>query len=114
MAQSPNPLTTTSSRRILRLNHYIGLILIAFIFVAVNMIGAKQFFRKNISGSAYTQIGGQSLQIVRALPETVGIINFVSPSGDPAAELIGMDVERLLEDYRYRSNGKVEIRKVNP
>lgn len=107
-------LTKTSSRRILRLNHYIGLILIAFIFVAVNMIGAKQFFRKNISGSTYTQIGSQSAELVRGLAEPVSIINFVSPSGDPVAELIGMDLERLLEDYRYKSNGKVEIRKVNP
>jgi len=107
-------LTQTSSKRILRLNHYIGLVLMLFIFVAANLIGAKQFYRKNFSANAFTQITEQSLNIIRALPEPVTLVNFVAPEADEAASLIGYDLEKLLADYRYKSNGKVEVRKVNP
>lgn len=108
------PSAKPTSRRVLRLNHYIGLALMAFIFVAINLISAKQFFRKNISGNTYTQISEQSVNIIRALPEPVTIINFVAPEGDEISALIGADLERLLADYRYRSNGKIEVRRINP
>lgn len=107
-------LTQTSNKRILRLNHYIGLVLMLFIFVALNFISAKQFYRKNFSANGFAQITEQSLNIIRALPEPVTLINFVAPEGDEVSALIGYDLEKLLADYRYKSNGKVEVRKVNP
>jgi ABC-type uncharacterized transport system involved in gliding motility auxiliary subunit len=107
-------LTKTSSRRVLRINHYIGLVLMAFIFIAINMVGFKQFYRKNLSSNPFSQITEQSLNIIRALPEPVTIINFVAPEADEASVLISNDLEKLLAEYRYKSNGKVEVRKVNP
>jgi ABC-type uncharacterized transport system involved in gliding motility auxiliary subunit len=112
---SPHSITKTSSRSILRLNHYIGLILIGFIFVAVNLISSKQFYRKNISANTFTQISEQTANIIRSLEEPVTIINFVSPdSTDEVAPIIGFELEKLLNDYRYKSNGKIEIRRINP
>lgn len=103
-----------TSRRVLRINHYIGLVLMLFIFVAVNLIASRQFYRSNLSPFTYTRISEQSVNIIRALPEPVTLINFVAPEDDDASALISGDLEKLLDDYRYRSNGKVEVRKVNP
>ncbi|MDX6766047.1 MAG: GldG family protein [Candidatus Methylacidiphilales bacterium] len=110
----PPVFTHTSSRRILRLNHYIGLILILFIFLAVNGISYKHFYRKNLSNNPYTQLGSQTLGIIGSLPAPVTITNFVSGQGGDGSEMIASDVDKVLDEYRFRSNGKVEVRRVNP
>jgi ABC-type uncharacterized transport system involved in gliding motility auxiliary subunit len=103
-----------SSRWQLRLNQLIGLGLIFFIFLGVNYIGYKHFYRKNISLVNYTQLGGQTLKLLDSLPGPVRLIHFATPQGDPSAQLIMADVEAVLDEYRYKSKGKIELKKINP
>lgn len=98
----------------LRINQYIGIALICFLFLAANYIGYKHYFRKNVSLNTYTQLGSQTLSILNSLPSEVKIINFATPEGDATALLIMPDVAAVLEEYRYNSKGKVEIIKVDP
>jgi len=111
---APAHSTHTSTKRILRLNHYIGLILLGFIFAAVNGISYKQFYRKNISNNPFSQLGTQTIGVIQSLPDKVTITNFVSGQGGEGAELIIPDVDKILDEYRYRSNGKIEMRRINP
>lgn len=111
---TPAKSTHTSSKRILRLNHYIGLVLFGFIFVAVNGISFKQYYRKNFSNNPYTQLGTQTMGILQALPDKVMITNFVSGQAGDGTELIFPDVDKILDEYRYRGNGRVEVRRINP
>jgi ABC-type uncharacterized transport system involved in gliding motility auxiliary subunit len=111
---APAKSTHTSSMRILRLNHYIGLILLGFIFLAVNGISYKQFYRKNLSNNPFSQLGTQTLGVLGSLQDKVSITNFVSGQGGDGTELILADVDKVLEEYRYRSNGKLEVSRINP
>ncbi len=97
-----------------RINHYVGLVFIFVIFLAVNFIGFKNFHRQAFSLTDYTRLSEQTENIIRALPAPLEIINYVNPQGDPMAGVIGMDVEKILQEYRYQSGGNISVRKVDP
>ncbi|NJK92171.1 MAG: GldG family protein [Blastochloris sp.] len=104
----------TSPRWQLRLNQLIGLVLLFFIFGAVNFIGFKHFYRKNVSLVTYTQIGVQTEKILQGLPGKVLLIDFASPQPESPDQLILRDVQTLLDEYKYKSKGKVELKRINP
>lgn len=103
-----------ASRWQLRLNQLIGLALIVFIFIGVNYIGYKHYYRQNVSLINYTKLGGQSLKLIESLPGKVTLIHFATPQGDPSAPLIMGDLEGILEEYRYHGKGKIDLKRINP
>lgn len=103
-----------ASRLQWRLNHYIAIVLFLLIFVATNYLANQKYFRKNYSGVDYSEIGSQSINVLKSLPREISIINFYSPGSDPASNLISYDVERILEEYEYRSGGKLRVRRIDP
>ncbi|MGF1678445.1 MAG: GldG family protein [Candidatus Methylacidiphilales bacterium] len=109
-----NQTASEPSRLQWQVNHYVGLSLILLIFVAVNFISHKRYYRKNISSSNYTQITDLSRNLVGALPGQVTIYHYVSPQDDPSTMMIISDVERLLEEYAYYGGQNVVVKKVDP
>lgn len=109
-----NHAKTEPSRLQLKVNHYVGLALILIIFIAVNYIGGKRYYRENLASSNYTKISEQSKNIISNLAEPVRIINYTSPQDDPLAAMILSDVDRLLEEYDYYGGDNVEVKLVDP
>ncbi len=97
-----------------RLNHYIAIALFLLIFIAVNYLGSQKYYRENYSGTDYTELGSQSINVLKALKNEVSIINYFSPGTDVASNLISYDVERILEEFKYHSGGKVQVRRIDP
>ncbi|MDZ4787715.1 MAG: GldG family protein [Blastochloris sp.] len=102
------------SRWHLRMNQFIGIGLLVFIFFAVNYIGYKYYFRKDISLNTYTQLSTQSLNVISNLPAEVTLVNFATPQGDITAQLIMQDVVSILGEYRYHSKNKIKVVRVDP
>jgi ABC-type uncharacterized transport system involved in gliding motility auxiliary subunit len=97
-----------------RLNHYIATGLFILIFISVNYLSNQKYFRENYSGLDYTDLGSQSINVLKSLEQEVSIINFFSPGTDAASNLISYDVERILEEYEYHGDGKVRVRRIDP
>jgi len=97
-----------------KVNHYVGLVLILILFVAVNFIAEKRYLRSNLAASNYTKITELSQNLVGSLDGPVEIINYISPQDDPMSAMIIPDVEKLLDEYVYFSNGKVTVRRIDP
>jgi len=95
-------------------NHYIGLVLILILFVGINFVGEKRYFRQNVSGSNYTKLTDLSKNLIGSLDQSVELINYVSPQDDPTASLILNDVEKLLDEYAYHSEQKVLVKRIDP
>ncbi|GAB4244183.1 MAG: Gldg family protein [Candidatus Methylacidiphilales bacterium] len=97
-----------------RTNHWISIGLVLVIFGAAQFLNFKYFHRANLSPLDYTKLSELSLNVIRDLPGTVTLTSFIAPQGDPLAPLIQGDLLELLDQYRYNSNGKIEVRRVDP
>ncbi|MEM6885176.1 MAG: GldG family protein [Verrucomicrobiota bacterium] len=96
-----------------KINHYIGLGLILLIFVAVNYIGGKQYFRENLASSGYTKISELSINMLSNLNEPVEIINLFSPQEDLLSGLIVSDVVSLLDEYKHYGGKQFKLTQIN-
>ncbi|MDR1144987.1 MAG: GldG family protein [Verrucomicrobiales bacterium] len=101
-----------------KINLLLGLLLVLALYVSVNGVAFRHYYRHNVLlASAYTKVGGQTVNLLKGLSAPLTVINYVSDSADPVAGLILHDVEVLLDEYAYYGNqgrGKVTVRQVNP
>ncbi|MDR2462792.1 MAG: GldG family protein [Verrucomicrobiales bacterium] len=99
-----------------KLNLFIGLLLVLALYVAVNGIAFKHYYRQNVLlASSYTKIGGQTVNLLKSLPEPLTIVNYVSANNDAVTQLIANDVDTLLDEYAYHGReGAVSVSRVDP
>lgn len=102
-----------SSKLQWRVNHLIGVVLIFVIFGAVQFVNFKNFYRTSLTSSNYLKLSDLTVNLVKNLPDPVKVTVFVAPQGEEAGGLFP-DVMDLLEQYRYASPGKIEIKRVDP
>ena len=99
-------------------NLLVGLLLVAVLYLGVNGIAFRHYWRQNILlGSSYARLSEQTINLLNSLPEPVTIVNFISAGDSPEAQLIGLDLDNLLDEYAYHSRhgkGGVEIRRADP
>jgi ABC-type uncharacterized transport system involved in gliding motility auxiliary subunit len=101
-----------------KLNLFIGLVLVLVLYIGVNGIAFKHYYRKNVLiASSYAKVGEQTVNLLRGLTEPLAIINYVTSNSDPVTPLIAGDLGNLLDEYAYyggKGKGRVSIRKVDP
>jgi len=101
-------------RRAQTLNHWLFLPILLALFLAVNYLGWRHYLRADFSLNRFQQLSSQSLNLLQALPGEIEITAFLAPEGDATGNLIQEDVLKLLEEYKYRSGGKIRVKVVQP
>jgi len=101
-------------RRAQTLNHWLFLPILLALFLAVNYLGWRHYLRADFSLNRFQQLSSQSLNLLQALPGEMEITAFLAPEGDATGNLIQEDVLKLLEEYKYRSGGKIRVKVVQP
>jgi len=115
MAATPPTLAELrKARRAQTLNHWLFLPILLALFLGANYIGWRHYVRADFSLNRFQQLSSQSLNLLKSLPGELTITAFLAPEGDSTGSLIQEDVLKLLEEYKYRSGGKIKVAVVQP
>jgi ABC-type uncharacterized transport system involved in gliding motility auxiliary subunit len=115
MAATPPTLSELrKSRRTQTLNHWLFLPILVFLFAGANYISWRHYVRADFSLNRFQELSGQTLNLLKHLPGDITLTAFLAPEGDTTGSLIQDDVLKLLEEYKYRSRGKVKLTVVQP
>ena len=115
MAVNPPTLSELrKARRAQTLNHWLFLPILLALFLGANYIGWRHYVREDFSLNRFQELSSQSLNLLKSLPGEISITAFLAPEGDSTGNLIQEDVLKLLEEYKYRSGGKIKVTVVQP
>jgi ABC-type uncharacterized transport system involved in gliding motility auxiliary subunit len=112
---TPPPLSALRrERRTQSINQWIFLPILIFLLAGVNYIGWRHYRRADFSLNQFQKLSGQTLNLLKSLPGEVTLTAFLAPEADTTGSLIQEDVQKLLDEYKYRSSGKVKVELVQP
>jgi ABC-type uncharacterized transport system involved in gliding motility auxiliary subunit len=112
---TPPPLSDLrKARRAQTLNHWLFLPILLTLFLGTNYIGWRHYVREDFSLNRFQELSSQSLNLLKGLPGDLAITAFLAPEGDSTGNLIQEDVLKLLEEYQYRSEGKIRVTVLQP
>ena len=112
---TPPPLSALRrERRTQSINQWIFLPILIFLFAGANYISWRHYHRADFSLNQFQKLSGQTLNLLKNLPGEVTLTAFLAPEQDTSGSLIQEDVQKLLEEYKYRSGGKVKVEQVQP
>ena len=93
-------------------NYYILLIL--GIFILINILAAKYYFRLDFTEDKRYTLSQSTLDIIENLNEPVTVTAYFSENMQPELDRMRQDFRDLLVEYNTRSNGMVVFKFVNP
>ena len=102
------------ARRAQTLNHWLFLPILLALFLGANYIGWRHYYRADYSLNRFQELSSQSLNLLKGLPGEITMTAFLAPEGDSVGNLIQEDVLKLLEEYKYRSGGKIKLTVLQP
>jgi ABC-type uncharacterized transport system involved in gliding motility auxiliary subunit len=112
---TPPPLSALRrERRAQSINQWIFLPILIFLLAGVNYISWRHYRRADFSLNQFQKLSGQTLNLLKSLPGEVTLTAFLAPEADTTGSLIQEDVQKLLDEYKYRSGGKVKVELVQP
>jgi len=112
---TPPPLSDLRrERRTQSINQWIFLPILIFLLAGVNYISWRHYRRADFSLNQFQKLSGQTLNLLKSLPGDVTLTAFLAPEADATGSLIQEDVQKLLDEYKYRSAGKVKVELVQP
>ena len=112
---TPPPLSALRrERRTQSINQWIFLPILIFLLAGVNYISWRHYRRADFSLNQFQKLSGQTLNLLKSLPGEVTLTAFLAPEADTTGSLIQEDVQKLLDEYKYRSGGKVKVELVQP
>jgi ABC-type uncharacterized transport system involved in gliding motility auxiliary subunit len=112
---TPPPLSALRrERRTQSINQWIFLPILFFLLAGVNYISWRHYRRADFSLNQFQQLSGQTLNLLKSLPGEVTLTAFLAPEADTTGSLIQEDVQKLLDEYKYKSGGKVKVELVQP
>jgi hypothetical protein len=112
---TPPPLSALRrERRAQSINQWIFLPILIFLLAGVNYISWRHYRRADFSLNQFQKLSGQTLNLLKSLPGDVTLTAFLAPEADATGSLIQEDVQKLLDEYKYRSGGKVKVELVQP
>jgi ABC-type uncharacterized transport system involved in gliding motility auxiliary subunit len=112
---TPPPLSALRrERRTQSINQWIFLPILIFLLAGVNYISWRHYRRTDFSLNQFQKLSGQTLNLLKSLPGEVTLTTFLAPEADTTGSLIQEDVQKLLDEYKYRSGGKVKVELVQP
>ncbi len=111
----PPPLSALrSERRTQSINQWLFLPILVFLLLGVNYISWRHYRRADFSLNQFQKLSGQTLNLLSHLPGEVTLTAFLAPEADATGSLIQEDVQKLLEEYKYKGGGKVKVELVQP
>jgi ABC-type uncharacterized transport system involved in gliding motility auxiliary subunit len=113
--QSPESHSTgmsTGKRFAIGFNVIVQILILAFIFAAVNWISFRRFTRWDFSRDQKYALSTQTKNLLGSLPKPVKAIIYFSGAG--VGGMIGTDVDALLKEYEYASGRKLTVETINP
>lgn len=112
--------TPTAARRKRVLVHGANAFAVTIASIGIAVVGyilvdRYRPFRIDMTASGLYGLSPRTLDILEEIPGEVSITFFELPASEvPGANVINDQVSELLEEYRVRSGGKIEVRTVNP
>lgn len=94
------------------LNYYILLLL--GIFILINILAAKYYFRLDFTEDKRYTLSESTLDIIKNLNEPVTITAYFSENLQPELDRMRQDFRDLLIEYNTRSNGMIVFKFINP
>ena len=111
----PPPLSALRrERRTQSINQWLFLPILVFLLLGVNYISWRHYRRADFSLNQFQKLSGQTLNLLSHLPGEVTLTAFLAPEADATGSLIQEDVQKLLEEYKYKGAGKVQVELVQP
>ena len=111
----PPPLSALRrERRTQSINQWLFLPILVFLLLGVNYISWRHYRRADFSLNQFQKLSGQTLNLLSHLPGEVTLTAFLAPEADATGSLIQEDVQKLLEEYKYKGGGKVKVELVQP
>ena len=112
---TPPPLSALRrERRTQSINQWLSLPILVFLLLGVNYISWRHYRRADFSLNQFQKLSGQTLNLLSHLPGEVTLTAFLAPEADATGSLIQEDVQKLLEEYKYKGGGKVQVELVQP
>ncbi len=112
---TPPPLSALRrERRTQSINQWLFLPILVFLLLGVNYISWRHYRRADFSLNQFQKLSGQTLNLLSHLPCEVTLTAFLAPEADATGSLIQEDVQKLLEEYKYKGGGKVKVELVQP
>lgn len=90
------------------------ILLILGIFVLINILAAKYYFRLDFTEDKRYTLSQSTLDIIKNLNEPVTVTAYFSENLQPELDRMRRDFRDLLVEYNTRSNGMVVFKFVNP
>ncbi|MES2309485.1 MAG: GldG family protein [Verrucomicrobiota bacterium] len=100
--------TSSTSRTIANVNVIISVVLALFILIAINYLGFRHYYRKDLSLNKYYDLSTKTVEILKNLKEPVKITTFFNNSE------IQVQVEQLVLEYQFHGGDKVKVERVDP
>ena len=95
--------------------HFKYYILLIFgIFILINILAAKYYFRLDFTEDKRYTLSESTLDIIKNLNEPVTVTAYFSENLQPELDRMRQDFRDLLVEYNTRSNGMVVFKFVNP
>ena len=111
----PPPLSALRrERRTQSINQWLFLPILVFLLLGVNYISWRHYRRADFSLNQFQKLSGQTLNLLSHLPGEVTLTAFLAPEADATGSLIQEDVQKLLEEYKYKGGEKVKVELVQP
>jgi len=112
---TPPPLSALRrERRTQSINQWLFLPILVFLLLGVNYISWRHYRRADFSLNQFQKLSGQTLNLLSHLSGEVTLTAFLAPEADATGSLIQEDVQKLLEEYKYKGGGKVKVELVQP
>jgi hypothetical protein len=112
---TPPPLSALRrERRTQSINQWLFLPILVFLLLGVNYISWRHYRRADFSLNQFQKLSGQTLNLLSHLPGEVTLTAFLAPEADATGSLIQEDVQKLLEEYKYKGGEKVKVELVQP
>ena len=90
------------------------ILLILGIFILINILAAKYYFRLDFTEDKRYTLSQSTLDIIENLTEPVTVTAYFSENLQPELDRMRQDFRDLLVEYNTRSNGMVVFKFVNP
>ena len=112
---TPPPLSALRrERRTQSINQWLFLPILVFLLLGLNYISWRHYRRADFSLNQFQKLSGQTLNLLSHLPGEVTLTAFLAPEADATGSLIQEDVQKLLEEYKYKGGEKVKVELVQP
>lgn len=95
------------------LNHYLALVFLLTIIVALNVGGWLLQTRIHLSSTGHRELASRTIALISSLPQEVQLTVFSAPRRYSAAGFVQEDLLKLLDELKFYSHGRIQTRVIH-